>query len=339
MKVADPAASEMRVWFAMANAQDSFDRMVGVLNLVKPDLLQFEEPIFWPLISRLKSEGHLSRIGVAHSSYNFETLAWNLRGVLGASVSKETVRDLALFEREIASLCDVVFTVSQDDAEQFSKLGAKNVLVAENGVSTLELNECDPLNDYLDPKNAYALFVSSAHPPNAKGFIELAEGARVRSLNNGEILICGTVGPMIQATKGLQRARWALDRSRVLGWVDGKLLDRLYAGSRVVILPKTHGGGSNLKTAEALASGRPVVATRGAFIGFEKFLGLPGVTIADDPDIFWRHVDDYLAAPALPTCRSTETMRGLLWSECLKPMVSGAEDAVQRARMRHAANS
>jgi glycosyltransferase involved in cell wall biosynthesis len=328
----DIGVSEMAFWRAMALASDIFERVVAVLRRLQPCLLQFEEPVLWPIVHRLRAEGHLDNTVVAHSSYNFETLAWGLRGALGAPVSEATLHDLAEFEREIASTCDLVFTVSEEDAVEFRKLGAARVHVAENGVSTLWRSTSGPITAYLPSMTSYALFVSSAHPPNARGFIDLAEGASAHPLRDGELMICGRVGPMITATPRLQRTRHVLDRSRILGWVDGRLLDALYAGSRVVILPKTNGGGSNLKTAEALASGRPIIATRSAFIGFERFMELPDVVITDEPDVFWRRVNDYLAGSFQESKRTPEAMSGLLWRECLKPMVRASEDAVCRVQ-------
>jgi hypothetical protein len=75
MQTPDAAVSEMTVWRAMAAAPDSFDRTVAALRRLQPDLLQFEEPVFWPIVQRLRAEGHLRGIAIAHSSYNFETLA------------------------------------------------------------------------------------------------------------------------------------------------------------------------------------------------------------------------------------------------------------------------
>ena len=93
----------------------------------------------------------------------------------------------------------------------------------------------------------------------------------------------------------------------------------------MIILPKTLSGGSNLKTAEALASGRPIVATNRAFDGFEGFRDVPGVTIHDDPDLFWDTVDGFLTGGISSVPRAPEIMEGLLWTECLKPMVHALE--------------
>lgn len=332
LQTPDSANSEMASWRAMAAAQDNFDRIVARLRSVQPDLLQFEEPVFWPIVKRLQAEGHLAGIAVAHSSYNFETLAWRLRGLLGTPVKAGTVRDLALFEREIARQCDVIFAVSQEDASEFRKLGARTVVVAENGVGSLERRATPPLDAYLPSNVPYALFVSSAHPPNARGFIELAELAKGHPLRDGELLICGTVGTIIRGMSHLRSISRIMDRARILGWVDTTLLDALYAGSQVVVLPKIHGGGSNLKTAEALASGRPIVATRNAFIGFERFADLSNVCIIDEPELFWQRVNEWLAGPFAGESRSPETMSGLLWSECLKPMVRAAEEVTRRVQ-------
>jgi hypothetical protein len=45
-------------------------------------------------------------------------------------------------------------------------------------------------------------------------------------------------------------------------------------------------GGSNLKTAEALISGLPVVGTSQAFRGFADFADLPHIAVADTPEAF-----------------------------------------------------
>jgi glycosyltransferase involved in cell wall biosynthesis len=308
--------------------------MVATLRSFQPDLLQFEEPVFWPIVQRLQAEGHLKGIAIAHSSYNFETHAWRLRGLLGAPLNEQTLRDISTFEREIAAHCDVIFAVSEDDAHEFRSLGAKFVHVAENGVASLGCRARHPIDAYLPSRTSYALFVSSAHPPNAHGFIEMAARAHGHPLRDGELLICGRVGPMIQGAPRFLHTGRIFHRSRVLGWVDAEMLDALYAGTRVVILPKTHGGGSNLKTAEALASGRPIVATRQAFIGFERFMELPDIFVSDEPDTFWRRVNEHLAAPLVVESRSPEAMSGLLWSESLKSMVRAGEDAVLRVQQK-----
>jgi hypothetical protein len=49
----------------------------------------------------------------------------------------------------------------------------------------------------------------------------------------------------------------------------------------VILLPIAYGGGTNLKTAEALVSGRPVVASIESFRGYEDYIKSPLVKIAE----------------------------------------------------------
>jgi glycosyltransferase involved in cell wall biosynthesis len=326
MHAAADAKSEMSFWAAVAAATDSFAAFVTLVRATHPAILQFEEPALWPVVRRLRAEGHLNGVAVVHSSYNFETVAWRHRSVPDATVTNETLRDIATYEQEIAASCNLVIAVSESDAEDFRRLGAAKVCVAANGVASLSRTDTGVVSNYLSSDTSYALFVSSAHPPNAHGLVDLAAAVTGHPVRHGELLICGRISPLVRSASNFQRALRVLERSRFLGWVDNSILGDLYASARAVILPKTYVSGSNLKTAEALASGRPVVATRRAFDGFESFMELPGVTIADDPDVFWAAVNDLLADDILTTTRSPEAMSGLLWSECLKPMVQAAEE-------------
>jgi glycosyltransferase involved in cell wall biosynthesis len=323
------AKSEMAFWAAVAAATDSFAAFVTIVRAARPAILQFEEPALWPVVRRLRAEGHLDRVAVVHSSYNFETVAWRHRSVPDAPVTNETLRDIAAYEQEIAASCNLVIAVSESDAEEFRRLGAAQVCVAANGVASLSRADAHVVSNYLSSGTPYALFVSSAHPPNAHGLVDLAAAVTGHPVRHGEILICGRVGPLVRTASNFQKASRILERSRFLGWVDNTILSALYAGARAVIVPKTYGGGSNLKIAEALASGRPVVATRRAFDGFETFMELPGVIIADDPDSFWAAVNDLLADEVLTAIRPPKAMSGLLWSECMKPMVQAAEEVVR----------
>jgi glycosyltransferase involved in cell wall biosynthesis len=67
-------------------------------------------------------------------------------------------------------------------------------------------------------------------------------------------------------------------------------LHQLKSNAHAVLLPITYGGGSNLKTAEALAAGKWVVATSTSLRGYEEFREEPGVLIADDRQSFRKAV-------------------------------------------------
>lgn len=329
----DKRRSEMSWWEAVAAAPESFTAFAQVMREFQPDLLQFEEVALWPVVRRLKRERYLEGVPIVHSSYNFETIAWRHRSVAAGDVTPETIRDIAQIEQDIASEVDLVVTVSEGDAQEFVNLNAAKVCVAPNGVSCDQSANANigSVSSYLPVGSPYALFVSSAHPPNARGIVDFAAGASGHPLRQGEIMVCGKVGALMEAVPQFRKATKILGRCRFLGWVDDVALSALYRNARVVILPKMYSGGSNLKTAEAIVSGRPIVATKLAFEGFEQWIGLPGVAIADDPDEFWSLVDSYLVNEHLEQPRLQETIEGLLWKNCLKPMIRAAESARAQA--------
>ncbi|WP_307698399.1 glycosyltransferase family 4 protein [Variovorax paradoxus] len=323
----DRRRSEMSWWEAVAAAPESFAAFAEIVREYRPDLLQFEEIALWPVVRRLKRERYLEGVTIVHSSYNFETIAWGHRSVAAGDVTPETLRDIAQIEQDIASEVDLIVAVSDGDAREFVKLNAAKVCVAPNGVACVQSSTIESVSSYLPASSPYALFVSSAHPPNARGIVDFAAGASGHPLRHGEIMVCGKVGGLMEAAPQFRKATKILGRCRFLGWVDDVALNALYRNARVVILPKMYSGGSNLKTAEAIVSGRPIVATKLAFEGFEPWIGLNGVAIADDPDEFWRLVDSYLMNEHVEQPRLRETVEGLLWKNCLEPMIRAAEAA------------
>ncbi|CAA2144834.1 glycosyltransferase family 4 protein [Methylobacterium bullatum] len=313
--------SEMSWWNAVAKTSDNFESFVNTVRNAKPDVIQFEEIALWPVVNRLRKEGYLNGVTIVHSSYNFETLAWRHRATATADVTPETLLSISEYEREISQECDLIVTVSEGDAQEFRNIGAANICVAPNGVTAPPCASGNVMGAYMSSRVPYAIFVSSAHPPNAHGIVDLAAQVDGHPLLHGEIVICGKVGSLMRTSLQSRKAGRILERCRYLGWVDDAMLGVLYADARVVILPKLYSGGSNLKTAEAIASGRPIVATRLAFEGFETSVDLPEIRIADEPNEFWNLVDQYLSADQITAPRSPDATKSLLWHNCLQPMI------------------
>ncbi len=331
--------SELAFWRALARMPESLGAYAGLVRDFRPDILQFEEPYLWPLARALRDRGVLEGIPILHSSYNHESEAKHEIRASGMAVTDQTIRDVTALEREIALGADAVVTVSESDAAAFRALGASRVVVAHNGTVA---PRCEPeheeaLDGYLQGERC-ALFVSSAHPPNAQGLVDTVEQAGI-VLRRGSLLVCGGVAGLLRTMPAFAENQHIFRRTRLLGLVTPGLLAALYRRAAVIVLPKTRGAGSNLKTAEALVAGRPVVATRRAFEGFEAYLDLPGVTVEDDPAAFWRRIEDLLddaAAPAPTPLRSPESIRSLLWEACLAPMIACAEALVAAAGRRAA---
>jgi glycosyltransferase involved in cell wall biosynthesis len=328
-----PGTPNMGFWRALAEEPASFARFCDRINSFRPDVIQFEEPFFWPLLRRLVEAGALERKGgarirILHSSYNIEH-AWRREYREGATLQEDAfLLELEALEHDIARRADAICTVSASDAAAFEVMGADRVVVAPNGTAlpTPAPAALRCVRQYLD-RQPFALFVSSAHPPNASGFMHMIRGAAGARLRNGIVVVCGDVARLLNVYAREPGLQYMFRNIRLLGQVPGDFLAALYVRAQVVVVPRTLGGGSNLKTAEALLSGRPIVATRRAFIGFEEHVTAPGVHLVDDPTLFWPAIDTLLAeAPAAPILR--KGVESLAWSHTLAPMVRAAEALV-----------
>ena len=286
--------------------------------------MQLEEPYLWPVIRTLRNRGHLPGVPIIHSSYNFEAEYRRDLAEICGNENRELLRKVARQEEEIARECDLVVAVSDLDAACFRRIGARRVMVIRNGGRRVNAARAatSGLDSYFG-KARFALFVSSAHPPNARGLLDLAQGLKLPL--PGLLVICGGVGTLLEP----HRRTYPLIRdARMLGVVDPPILDALLSRASVIILPKTRGGGSNLKTSEALLTGRPVVATTQAFVGFEPWTGVPGVTVEDNPALFWQHVARHLGELGEPPTLNNGYCDGLLWPACVAPLVTAVNELV-----------
>jgi hypothetical protein len=318
---------EHSLWDAFAKVPSLLARFSDTVERFRPDVVQLEEPYLWPVVKSLRDAGRLGDVSIIHSSYNFET---DYRRDLAEVLNNENLallRKVAQQEREIARYSDLVAVVSDADAASFRSIGAQRVTVVRNGGRRPDNDSVAvaALDAYLGGV-PFALFVSSAHPPNARGLLDLASGLK-RPLP-GLLVICGSVGSLLEQ----HRPTCPLIRdARILGMVDPPILDALLTRATVIILPKTRGGCSNLKTSEALLSNRPIVATTHAFVGFEPWAGAPGVTVEDDPVLFWHHTARHLDNPDAAAPRNEDYCDALLWQACVAPLVAAAEELTTQA--------
>ncbi len=315
---------EFSFWDAFAEVPALFARFQDAVRRFMPNVVQLEEPYLWPVVRALRDRGRLQGVAIIYSSHNFETEYRRELAEITGNVSRELLRRIARQEEEIARGSDLVVAVSDADASSFRRIGARRVVVARNGGRRVDAATAamDALDAYLG-KAPFALFVSSAHPPNARGLLDLAKG--LTSPLPGLLIICGGVGTLLEPHR---RTVSLIREARILGMVDPPILDALLLRASVILLPKTRGGGSNLKTSEALLTGCPVVATSQAFVGFEPWARAPSVTIEDNPTLFWQHVARHLNGPAGTPAPNDGDFDGLLWSACIAPLVTAVQDLV-----------
>jgi glycosyltransferase involved in cell wall biosynthesis len=157
-----------------------------------------------------------------------------------------------------------------------------------------------------------------------RGFIDMV-GTKLGFLPWGVcLLICGSVSDLMRGRIAAKDAEnvtfW--QRAMVMGTLSEDELGAVLLSADVVILPITQGGGSNLKTAEALVSGRPIVATTFAFRGYEEYLTFSGVQVADTPAAFRTAILEALEQRPRPrSAEEADMVRRLFWDHRLAPIV------------------
>ena len=283
------------------------ERFFALLRRLRPDVIQLEQPWLFAAVRRyldaLRAEG-LRRPLLVYSSQNIE---WKLkrddvasRSAPGYESEVEVVRAL---ERDVVSHADVVVACTADELDELRAMASstdRRYVIAANAIAPFP----------ADPKRTHALmqrhglgrypiFVGSAHPPNADGFWEMLAPSLAFLRPDEKIVVAGGVGHLLR-NHAIYRAWSGINEPRlaVLGEIEREDLVALLYGASAILLPITTGGGSNLKTAEAIYSGNPVIATTHALRGYGDAGQWPTLTVADTPDAFRRLVRARLDAPA-----------------------------------------
>ena len=140
------------------------------------------------------------------------------------------------------------------------------------------------------------------------------------------IVVVGSVGAILHRYAPPDARVYSLVNASVVqcvGQVPDATLSALIWGARAMIVPIVSGGGSNLKTAEAIASFRPVIATSFACRGYEFARSLQSFFVRDDPADFSAAVDRILSED-LQDVACSESERALresvFWERTLSPM-------------------
>ena len=107
-------------------------------------------------------------------------------------------------------------------------------------------------------------------------------------------------------------------------------LVRMMHRSLAVLVPVFVGEGSNLKSADALASGAPVIMTERATRGYEDVIAADGegVTVVRTPKEFRTAMKSAVEDRPDPGIRSSERYAELCWTRRLAPLTNVVAKAI-----------
>ena len=281
----DMAFGGLHLARAAAADRHAREALDAAIEIWAPEIILMEHPWLWPILREVLA-GMSARPKVIYSSHNIESdirpLLYPYCPVLpGAEQRCEEVRQM---EREAAQAADLVLAISGKDRAAMEAWGVTAVRLPPTSALATPQGGAETASP-----PPYAAMVSSAYWPNVDGFFAMfPEG--LGFLRQGEyIAAAGSVGPAIWTDPRFGDFR-AVNQSRfrALGVAPDPMLGEFLRAAACVILPIQVGGGANMKTADALWSGRPVVCTAKALVGYphvRPYIGA-GVYVADDPMAF-----------------------------------------------------
>ena len=275
-----------------------------------PDAVIFDHPWLWNEAKKIKKM--FPHCKIIHASQNIE---WKLKKDLLAKLDKDVsdkvislVKDL---EVEIANEADLITCCTDSDKKWFLDNGAKNVIVANNGTS-IKIS-------HVESSKKYALTVGSGHPPNVAGSLKYLNDATEWLPEDTDLMFVGGMCDGLRGALGKERDENKNSTIRFLGSRNNDELAKLIQSASVIVLPIPYGGGSNLKTSEALVSGRPIVGTTVSFRGFQEFMNAENVVVTDDIEEFHNAVNLF-CNEKLPTVKRTN-IESLSWDSTFKEFI------------------
>lgn len=172
---------------------------------------------------------------------------------------------LWLYQREAVRCADLLHATAESERENLLALGWNNrISVVANGVDVEAIRMKQSWH-----RTGKILFLSRVHPKKGVEFLISAlaeiggERREERGERNVQLLVAGEGEPSyIEELKTLAERLGVSDRVRFLGGVYGEEKWRLYREADLFVLP-THSENFGIVIAEALASGTPVVTTKG----------------------------------------------------------------------------
>jgi glycosyltransferase involved in cell wall biosynthesis len=317
------------------------NRMFGDAVLARiadyaPDILWVEQPFMWPFLHRRRAALPGSRL--VYSAHNIE---WQVRrelarrGGLGPFASFR----IQEIECDFVRAADLVVNVSAPDQRWCEDAGARGTVLVRNasrpperdatGLARQRFRAAHGLSEHA----LVLLYVSAYWEPNWLGLAQwcLPTLEALSQDHDIALLLVGGIG--IRAEQAdLPPAQRRLVVTT--GEIDEAEKDAAYAAADAVLLPVVAGGGTNLKSAEALLSDLPVVASGYAMRGLEALSRLDGVAVAQDKLAFAAALETLVrdhfgrrAAGAPPLRRSPDPMTSSLcsWEAALAPLEAAVE--------------
>jgi len=302
-----------------------FNELAGAID-ASPDLIHVEQPWLFQFAKRYIGSRAEKPTKIIYGSQNVEhKLKYEIvKRYLGVELAEDARRKVLQCELAAIAGADAIGCVSQHDLDWTQQHAQVQCVLAANGVKRRTVTQSGIREaNKISGHKKFALYCASGHSPNITGFYDIF-GAGIGCIApNEKIVIAGNAGEIITSDSRFSKTAGLRNACISAGTVSEDCLQGLIETSHSIILPLTQGGGTNLKTAEALWSGKHVIATTTAMRGFERFRKSQGVSVYDEPSRFLTALRKSLASPSRLLTPNEQSDRAcVLWESTLQPLIS-----------------
>jgi hypothetical protein len=312
-------------------------RMAKLLTDFRPDIIHVEQAYAYlglrPLLEELKMKPKLV-FGSQNIEAPMKREILENAGVEESAIAR-AVSVISKVEKDLAQASDLVVACTNEDLAFYKSMNAKRLVLALNGINDVETNE-QAKNHWQKEFQKIgvektAIFIGSGHPPNWTGFLTMIGKGLGFIPFNARIVPAGSIcdyfdREILPDALNIEDATFWL-RAYSAGRLSEPNLGALIEQADVILLPITEGGGSNLKTAEAILANKKVVATHHALRSYEWFADFPNLWLADNKEDFTRSITEALSAQLMPrTPKQTVQANQVRWDKCLAELVKEVTD-------------
>ena len=319
-----PLYEDVMVGQRAAGQPDLVERLRNFLVQRRPHIVWLEQPWLLPL---LDAAGLPPGATLVYSSQNVE---YRLKMVLeGLQSGDAQLPNSALIdavkraESEAISRAAVVFSICEADRCVMLNEFGKDSVVLPNG-SSIGNSQANPHSRFASLLSLPGIrifgFAASSYLPNQAGLAAIADPSLAFLPPTARIALAGSLSDAVSNHPSIAR-HWAVNGHRLerLGFLSPADFVQFSLHVPCTIVPIFHGGGSNLKTADALASGTAVIATTNSLVGYESVVAEEptNVTVVNGAHEFRCAMLDALRSPAQPR-RPTQRAKALSWETRLQ---------------------
>ncbi len=260
-----------------------FEKIAKKIFEYQADLVWLEQPYLWPLVERLFYASEIpNKLPLVYSSQNveFEMKTEIYRKSMPDPVAIKAANFIENIERNCILNSQFALAVCERDAEFIRMVNDSiEVQVRKNG-HDLPGELSNPIWEQIVNESDFNwVYVGSAHPPNIEGLTEfITQINALPSRADLKFWIVGSVGESHAIRSAVAGGPSGV--FQLLGRLDQQDIDTIIRKSCGIVLPIYSGGGSNLKTAQALLSNKYIAASNFAFRGFEEYLNEEGVHLS-----------------------------------------------------------